>query len=111
MKEFSFGDTNRHSLLIRLFSPSWNLFRSIFSRSEYDFYVSASRGNHRCWCPDGVRSNGRIEIAGWGAVYWYSYYPGRIPCACDEACCNVDLHFIDEGNECNICGKIVEVVE
>ncbi len=63
-----------------------NIWRAIFSRDHWSFWVKRFSGcNHRCYCDGGTTIDGRIEIAGYGFHFWYSHYVGELPCPCDEA--------------------------
>lgn len=63
-----------------------NLWRCIWNRYNWSFWVSFSRGvNSRCYCPDGWNFSAHILIAGFGGNLWLSHYGGPDPCPCDEA--------------------------
>lgn len=92
MKEIHKGNA-RNNITIRFFRSSWTQWwKRLFYKSEYDFDLRCVKGSHRCWCMDGFSFDGRIVIAGFGIVWFFSHWPGRFPCSCDYACCESGLH-------------------
>jgi hypothetical protein len=58
------------------------------ARSRYSWRMECSRWdnmNHRCYCTSGCMIDGCIFACGFGVLWWYSYFDGKIPCPCDEA--------------------------
>ena len=105
MKEFNFGSLARRELTLRFFTPSsmerwtgdelvfapWRLLsvqawrRAIFSRWNWELWWGLFReGNHRCYCCSGTMFDGRICVAGFSVVWFYSRYCGPVPCPCDQ---------------------------
>lgn len=39
--------------------------------------------NHRCYCPAGVMVDGECVLCGFGLIFWYSEFAGKLPCLCD----------------------------
>jgi hypothetical protein len=106
MADYCWGSLGRRQLHIRTLVPScvtvWDgyqfrfswrralspfrLIRSIFNRHHWSLWAKRWRGiNHRCYCDSGSCIDGRIELAGYGVLFWYSNYTGKIPCWCDQA--------------------------
>jgi len=75
--EVIIGSLNKRQLHFILY---WNRpIGSDFSLRKFSNY------NHRCYCPVGHAIDGSIRIHKIGGiVFWYSYYPGPVPCHCDK---------------------------
>ena len=75
--EVMIGSLNKRWLHLILY---WNRPNgSEFSLRKFSNY------NHRCYCPVGHAIDGKIRIHRiGGVVFWYSYYPGPVPCHCDK---------------------------
>ena len=106
MQDKQFGSLSGKQLHLRWFTPCvferwtghgfalspWRLlnprrwFRAVFNRGHYNFWWRFDREtNSRCWCPVGSLFRGRIEVAGFGLLWWYSVFTGDVPCPCDVA--------------------------
>lgn len=109
MREFNWkwGSLDRRQLHVRMFIPfrmcewspkgSWHFnprrlisprawWKCIFSKWNWGWSLTRrNESTHRCYCPEGRSFDGRIQLAGWCVVWWYSHYRGKVPCACDLA--------------------------
>ena len=107
MSEHNFGSIDGAQLCLRLsaspafdapspdgwwrFSPrkllDWRAWKSsTFRRCNWSFWwVFHRHANHRCWCPEGTRFDGRLCMAGFGVNWFYSRYTGELPCVCDRS--------------------------
>ena len=75
---------NDHLSILKIFSPR-NWIRAVFRRSNWAcsiMFFNAS--THRCWCDEGCACDGRIVMAGFGLVWFYSHHTGVVPCPCDD---------------------------
>lgn len=81
MKEYTFGNLNRHHLLARFWYTRWN---SVFNLKNYSMCISKREFSGRCYCP-GFELIIHIGFGKLGASFWYSIYSGEVPCSCDEA--------------------------
>lgn len=107
MADYRWGSLDRRQLHIRTLVPwcarvptphGWkfslckalsprNLIRAIFNRHHWGIRAKRHIGiNHRCYCDAGSSIDGRIELAGYGFIFWYSNFSGgEVPCWCDKA--------------------------
>ncbi len=84
--EFHFGRLDRAELTVRFFAPTWrrwDLSRWLGRDWAFEFW-SHRWCNHRCYCP-GTLFDGRLFVAGFGVVWFFSVYRGPVPCPCDIA--------------------------
>lgn len=118
MTELRFGSIDKRELCLRFFAPYCfqrftptgfrfaplrllnpvNWWRAIGPRDNWELHWHRhNNATHRCWCDEGWLFDGNIRVAGFGVVWFYHKYTGKIPCPCNEA---MDEVFGDE--ECEV---------
>lgn len=75
----------------RLVSPSawWRALRYGEWRLECR---RRANNNHRCYCGVGCLIDGSVLICGFGVAWFYSWYPGPVPCWCDRAIAELEAN-------------------
>ena len=112
MDDTNFGNLNSRQLTLRWLVPfsfqRWNggnwvfsplrmlnpvrWWRAIRTRCNWSLWCGFYRdANHRCWCMTGSMFDGRLCVAGWGVVWFYSHFTGEVPCPCDKAVEEMEL--------------------
>jgi hypothetical protein len=97
VKDIVIGDYNKRRLHVRLYVPLCfrsrkgllsrihGVIRDMKYRCNWACWIRRHKNlNGRCYCAVGSDAMGRVSIAGFGITFWYSYYPGPVPCPCDS---------------------------
>ena len=105
LDDINIGSVTRRQLTLRPFVP-WSMawiikgewrfaWRELFSLTAWclairdgEWRLECRRRagmNHRCYCNGGCMIDGCVSICGFGVAWFYSWYPGPVPCWCDRA--------------------------